>query len=123
MVPSLTEASRQPRWVQVALNAANRPAAGWVTTTPSGSRSGKIFPPPTGMSTVLIAAGPPVPVDPVSSQAVTTTTPAAAPAPNTARRVLVTPMLSPVHEACAHPAKGKKRRLGRGARRAFEVNK
>jgi hypothetical protein len=43
----------QPWWVQVAENATNRPAVGWVITT---SASAKTFPPPTGMSDVAARA-------------------------------------------------------------------
>src|SRR5207248_325060 len=95
IVPSLIAATRQPRWVQVALKARNCPAAGWVTTTPSGPRSGKIFPPSTGMSAAAIRTGPSDDgaafggvawLDPPHPASVTAT--AAAPAPaSTARRV------------------------------------
>src|SRR5690349_10429320 len=62
MVSFTTAATRQPWWVQTALNALNSPSAGWVTTIFS---LGKILPPPTGMSDVLAIASP-EPVLPVS---------------------------------------------------------
>src|SRR6266516_4735694 len=71
MVPLETSLTRQPWWVQTAVNALNCPAAGWVTTT---FWSWNTLPPPTGTSPVLIDAGaalvpppdppPPVPVPP-----------------------------------------------------------
>ena len=56
MVPSETLATRQPWWVQTAVNALNSPSVGWVTTT---SSSAKIVPPPTSMSAVEVSASPP----------------------------------------------------------------
>jgi hypothetical protein len=51
IVPSATLFTVQPRWVQIAENAANVPATGWVTTTFVLANT---VPPPTGIS--LVAA-------------------------------------------------------------------
>ena len=48
--PPETLPTVHPIWVQIALNALNWPAAGWVTTTFCAS---KILPPPTGISLVV----------------------------------------------------------------------
>src|SRR3954447_976519 len=45
MTPSVTLFTAHPWWVQVAENALNSPAVGWVTTT---LLSAKTFPPPSG---------------------------------------------------------------------------
>src|SRR3546814_605644 len=50
-----TPVTRQPWWVQVAENALNSPAVGWVITIFSSSR---IRPPPTSMSLVLASTVP-----------------------------------------------------------------
>ena len=47
MFPFRTSVTRQPWWVQTAVNALNVPACGWVTTTRLWSNT---VPPPTGMS-------------------------------------------------------------------------
>src|SRR5262245_57089894 len=56
MTPSATVDTTHPWWVQTALKHLKSPESGWVTTT---RLSGKIFPPPTGMSDVLASASPP----------------------------------------------------------------
>src|SRR5580704_8734904 len=62
MVPPATLSTRHCRWVQIALNALNSPAVGWVTTTFSAENT---FPPPTGISLVLASGAlPPVPAWP-----------------------------------------------------------
>jgi len=57
VVPSATWSTMHCRWVQMALNPSNCPAAGWVTTTLAEV---KTFPPPTGISLVVPSAAPPV---------------------------------------------------------------
>src|SRR5690606_22555767 len=62
MTPSETLCTAHPRWVQVAENALNSPADGWVTTT---LRSAKTLPPPSGISAVVVSAPPaPPPLPP-----------------------------------------------------------
>jgi len=53
MVPSLIWLTMHPMWVQIALNALNSPAVGWVTTT---CGPGKIMPLPTGIWLVAASA-------------------------------------------------------------------
>src|SRR6476661_8223507 len=54
--PPCTWVTRQPWWVQIAVNALKSPLVGWVTTTCWAVR---IFPPPTGTSDVVIVPPPP----------------------------------------------------------------
>src|SRR5262249_41335611 len=56
MMPPETVPTVHPLWVQIALNALNWPAVGWVTTTFWAS---KILPSPTGISLVLASPPPP----------------------------------------------------------------
>ncbi len=56
MTESFTPETRQPAWVQTALNALNSPFSGWVTTTLS---SAKTLPPPTGISPAGPSSFPP----------------------------------------------------------------
>src|SRR3954468_6941580 len=58
IVPSVTSETVQPWCVQIAENALNSPAVGWVTTT---CWSAKTAPPPTGTSAVLVSTADGVP--------------------------------------------------------------
>src|SRR5438045_3818974 len=108
----------QPRWVQVALNARYRPATGCVTTTPSASRSGKIRPPPTGMSPVWMtgrAAGGGALRVGRAPQPASAAAPAAPAPPSTARRLVLLSVPMPRRlPATYYPAPeggGRRRRL------------